>query len=282
MQRSQQTQRESNSNIFRMAFAIGGFVSLFLLLFQPFGLKVNLFDASFFIVLGIGVMNSVVTLLNHLVIERFVEKVFLNHWDDRINKNLWRLWSLFLLLMSNFIYLSALTGFENVSLISFLRFSGQVLLIAIIPVSFLLLYQRARQNEQYRRSSRTLSETLEQQPESTTTFTLKNENNKTVLSLSLNEFLYLESADNYVAVHHLQQDELQRDLLRHSLKGIEAQLEGIPVVRCHRSYIVNLTQALKLSGNAQGMQLQLKQGVKVIPVSRNYIESVKAAIEALA
>jgi len=282
MQRSQKTQRESNSNIFHMAFAMGGFVSLFLLLFQPFGLKVNLFDASFFIVLGIGVMNSAVTLLNHLVIERFVGKVFSNHWDDRINKNLWRLWSLFLLLMSNFIYLSAITGFENVSLISFLRFSGQVLLIATIPVLFLLLYQRAKQNEQYRRSSRTLSETLEQQTETTATFRLKDETNKTVLSLSLNELLYLESADNYVAVHHLQQDELQRDLLRHSLKGIEAQLEGMPVVRCHRSYIVNLTQTVKLSGNAQGMQLQLKQGDQTIPVSRKYIEFVKAAIERLA
>lgn len=165
---------------------------------------------------------------------------------------------------------------------SFLTFSGQVILIAIIPVSFLLLYQRAKQNEQYRRHSMTLSEALQHQAQRTDTITLKDETGNTVLNVPLQELLYLTSADNYVSVHYLQAGDIKRDLLRQTLKGIEDQLKDMPVIRCHRSYIVNLTQAVKLTGNAQGMNLHLRHGAETIPVSRKYMASIKAAIENLA
>jgi DNA-binding LytR/AlgR family response regulator len=45
-------------------------------------------------------------------------------------------------------------------------------------------------------------------------------------------------------------------------------------VKCHRSCIVNLDKVVKVSGNAQGFKLHLKETDFVVPVARKYSEVV--------
>ena len=42
------------------------------------------------------------------------------------------------------------------------------------------------------------------------------------------------------------------------------------IIRCHKSYIVNLCNVEKLLGNAQGYKLVMSNMDKQIPVSRNF------------
>ena len=71
----------------------------------------------------------------------------------------------------------------------------------------------------------------------------------------------------------MQENQLQKALLRSSLSHLETQLPG-PVVRCHRSYLVNLHQVGQVTGNAQGYRLHLHGGQAVVPVARRYAETV--------
>jgi DNA-binding LytR/AlgR family response regulator len=61
---------------------------------------------------------------------------------------------------------------------------------------------------------------------------------------------------------------------------MEEQLQSTAVVRCHRSFLINVNAIEHVSGNAQGLRLQLVMvsGVEV-PVSRSYIPKLRALLD---
>lgn len=80
------------------------------------------------------------------------------------------------------------------------------------------------------------------------------------------EFLYAESADNYVKVFYTG----GQQLIRSTLKQLEDSFRGNErIFRCHRTYLVNLDRVIHISGNAQGYKLHLEGVVQTIPVSRS-------------
>ena len=84
------------------------------------------------------------------------------------------------------------------------------------------------------------------------------------------DLLYLEAADNYVRIFYQKNGAVADVLLRSTLKKMEQQLAGYPqLFRCHRTYIVHLDQVERVSGNAQGYKLHLKNCSALVPVSRS-------------
>ena len=51
--------------------------------------------------------------------------------------------------------------------------------------------------------------------------------------------------------------------------------ESSSLKRCHRSHLVNLKKVKNISGNAQGLKLELINQSEMVPVSRNYIPIIK-------
>jgi DNA-binding LytR/AlgR family response regulator len=96
-------------------------------------------------------------------------------------------------------------------------------------------------------------------------FTAENERDK--LRVSLNELLYIESADNYSRFVYVSNPP---ELMRASLSRLETQLTTELLVRCHRSYLVNLTKVKKVRGNAQGYRLGLEGSEFEVPVARRF------------
>ncbi len=88
--------------------------------------------------------------------------------------------------------------------------------------------------------------------------------------LEIDNLLYIESADNYCSVVFLQDDKPKKELLRSSLSRLEAQINDNRIIRCHRSYIVNLNLVSAVTGNAQGYKLHLEKAREIIPVARKY------------
>ena len=84
------------------------------------------------------------------------------------------------------------------------------------------------------------------------------------------KLLFIESADNYSEVVFLQNGQPKKTLLRGSLSRFEEQAHHPDVVRCHRSFVVNLQRVESISGNAQGYKLQLQNYPSPIPVARRY------------
>ena len=91
---------------------------------------------------------------------------------------------------------------------------------------------------------------------------------------------YAEAMQNYVTVWFLDNDSLQKEVLRATVSSIEEQLSDCAVIRCHRSYLVNVDAVEKVTGNAQGLRLKLS-GItqEEVPVSRSYINKIRAFID---
>jgi DNA-binding LytR/AlgR family response regulator len=111
---------------------------------------------------------------------------------------------------------------------------------------------------------------------------LISENDKDKLALKPEELLFIESADNYSNVVFYRNNKIHKQLLRGSLKRLESQISFPYIVRCHRSYIVNLKLIHHIKGNAQGYRIEFKNNLSdTIPVSRNYSKALFERLESL-
>jgi hypothetical protein len=111
--------------------------------------------------------------------------------------------------------------------------------------------------------------------------TLTGENKGDKIQVALSQILYIKSADNYCELAVYNDKIVSHQLLRSSLTSILKQLpEKSLVLRCHRSYAVNLALVETSSGNAGGLKLVMNTvGVTVnVPVSRTYVGTIKQAL----
>jgi DNA-binding LytR/AlgR family response regulator len=100
---------------------------------------------------------------------------------------------------------------------------------------------------------------------------------KSVLKFSVKKenFLYLESAENYVSICYLNKDKVSKYLLRDTLKKMEENFAGTDIVRCHRSYMVNFEKVKVIRKDKDGLKLELDNpSVIDIPVSKTYVDNV--------
>lgn len=85
----------------------------------------------------------------------------------------------------------------------------------------------------------------------------------------------IEAAGNYVTILYLNGDRLVRYSLRNTLKGIENTCAEGPLVRCHRSYYLNLDRVKLLRKEADGLYAEIDhEKVEDIPVSKSYVTEV--------
>jgi len=108
-----------------------------------------------------------------------------------------------------------------------------------------------------------------------TLITFPDEKGDLKISVMLENLLYIESADNYATIYYLNKSGVSQFLLRNSLKWMEENLtKETPLVRCHRSYIVNMDKVKILKKIKGGIVLELDEGrTPDIPVSKTYYES---------
>ena len=148
-------------------------------------------------------------------------------------------------------------------------------LVLLLPYTILWLYFAFKDKKQ-------LLEQLDTQQEQTDTHTKKqliafpDEKGELRISLMLDNLLYIESADNYVTIYYLNKSKTSSYLLRNSLKWIEENLtQETPLVRCHRSYIVNLDNVKVLQKTKNGIFLELDTiSTPDMPVSKTYYNQV--------
>lgn len=107
------------------------------------------------------------------------------------------------------------------------------------------------------------------------TITLNDENGKPRLTIKSGGILYVGANDNYVNVYYLDNDKVGYTMLRNNLKTLEKQLDAYGIVRCHRSYMVNLHRVTIISREKDGMYTTLdSNAVSRIPISKSYSEEV--------
>ncbi|MBQ8270233.1 MAG: LytTR family transcriptional regulator [Bacteroidaceae bacterium] len=95
------------------------------------------------------------------------------------------------------------------------------------------------------------------------------------LSVAKENLIYIESADNYICIWYLKNEQLKKQLMRITMKEISEQLADSNIVRCHRSYMVNLDLVKVMRREKENLFLELGvPNVKEIPISKTYGEQV--------
>ncbi|MEM6318686.1 MAG: LytTR family DNA-binding domain-containing protein [Bacteroidota bacterium] len=260
------------------------FVTLFLYVFEPFGLNFYPGPYLFFICAGFGL----VTILFGLLF-RFIDIKVLKLQKDVSSWTLgkWIMNTLCLILtisVGNFLYLSLLNYGLNWDVFdapfyAFLWMIVDTFLVGIFPIALSGLIMQLRASKQYQSQAADLQTNLSKPKNDAQKITLSSQNGNQSLAVETSTILFVESMQNYVTVHHLTEQRLQKTVLRNTISNIEQQLASTSVIRCHRSFLVNTDLVEKVAGNAQGLRLALTNLPETtIPVSRKYIATLRAQI----
>lgn len=256
--------------------SVGLFTTLFLLVFQPFG--VSNFDPNFKIslefLLAIGSVGLVVSAA--LAINEFLLRPLLLKDPGRAHMIGWLAWVYVLVATVSFLQYNFLGNWHDMRWSSYFGFLRDISLLISFPVAGFIFYIRHESLKTRFVALRSIQ--LDAPTEKL--IHLTSENEKDNVSIALDRLLYLESQDNYVAVVHMDQGVRRATLIRSSLKRIEATLNEPLLPRCHRSFIVNLHRVRTCHGNRHGLKLSIEGAEKPIPVSRAYTDSILRALGA--
>lgn len=108
---------------------------------------------------------------------------------------------------------------------------------------------------------------------------LISDNRSEKMVLEPGTLILVRSAENYVEILYQENQSIQKKLLRATMKSIEDQLQEFSeMVRCHRTCIINTLFVIKMHSTAHGCRLRILDYDEEIPVSRQYMLGVKAAL----
>ena len=95
------------------------------------------------------------------------------------------------------------------------------------------------------------------------------------ISVQAKSIFFIASQDNYVEIHYELGGKLLNYLMRCRTARLEKQLEGTSLIRCHRSYIVNVDNISQFKReNSRAFLLLSHPEAKKIPVSRSYYKTI--------
>ncbi len=265
---------------YRQAWLFGLFVFLFLFVFKPFGLEgtgPNLLR----ITLGYGgVCFLVMIFLNVFVMRIFPNYFEEDHWT--LGRDLF--WSMVNVMMIGFCNLlfSLWMGIGGMNWNTIFTLQLYTFLVGVFPVSVSLLWKENRLRHKHIRASEALPVRMSTTDERISRIRIESENQGESFDLDKNDLLYLQSAENYIEVYFVESGKTQKRVIRNTLKKFAKDWEAEPsLFRCHKSYLINLTRVLAITGNAQGLKAQVEHVDITIPISRLLIDELKQRMESL-
>lgn len=268
------------------AFLFGGFVFLFLFAFQPFGLSM-LPSGILRISAAYGLITTVIMLCMNIVAP-IAFRILFDESKWTIGKEIvWTLLNIIVIALANLWYTHA-QGFIQMSIYGFFVFSFYTIAVGLFPVTGLILWRAARLHKNFSSTSEAISNRLKHNFNSESTVTenpesnlqlnendpihdfisIQGEGESEAIQVRRDALLYLKSSGNYVEIY-FEVGASRRRVIRATLKSMAKDLEEYQeFFRCHKQYIVNLNKVERVSGNAQGLKIQLYRDYAEIPVSR--------------
>ena len=158
---------------------------------------------------------------------------------------------------------------------------GCILLIIAIPYTILTLYAAYKsKTEELDMLQYKLSLSSEPSVMYPSLVNLYDYNGALKLTINSETLYYMESQDNYVKIYYENQGKLLSYMLRSRTKTIEENLAETSMVRCHRSYMVNVMKInhIKKGGKARYIVLSNNE-IKPIPVSKSYFKNLVEKID---
>ena len=116
-------------------------------------------------------------------------------------------------------------------------------------------------------------------PEHTEIINLMDNNGNLKLSVKLDNLYYIKAEDNYINVFYQRSGAIASYLLRCKMQTIADNcVDSSSLMRCHRSYIVNIKKVSVLHNEADGFVIDFeREGLDSVPVSKTYSAKVLEA-----
>ena len=256
-------------------FWVGIFVALFLFLIRPFSIEGEWADLAIASA-GFGAVTVVFGWVFELS-TRYIFRIKTDGPSWTLGK--WILTSIILVVwiaLGNYLFVNWLSDWRALGYFNFIRMIGYTSLIGIFPVALSGILIQLRETQKNEESATDISENLRPTIDANHTIVVLEPESGSELKLDASSVRYVEAMQNYVTVWFVNDGELVKEILRSTLSATEKQFQNSDVVRCHRSYLVNVDTIETVSGNAQGLRLTIRDvsGIE-IPVSRSFIPKIK-------
>jgi hypothetical protein len=269
--------RDEIARLFILSFA----VFLFILFFQPFPLGLLEYNDRLLYVTGFGVMYFLFAYLILVLLPKFFPQM-LKISECEKNPPLTPYIILLVLTILSFTFYIRYVGKTPVSIYIVFK----VFLVCLLPLIILkILYKNKSMEtiisvlkEQNRANLLKLNEY--EKPVQEEEFEIISENKSDRLSLKYRDIVFVKSADNYIEVYYIENNLVEKKMVRNTLKNIENQLFRHPgLIKCHRTRIVNINYIDKIVRDFNGYCLKMNCFDEKLPVSRQFLMQVREAIQ---
>jgi len=259
-------------NITRSIFLTAIFALIFINIYSPFNVNYwyKITDAELLFYSSLIILTGVlVVVISRIIMFRYYKK---GNRLSYLNYGIWILaeitsMALFYALYEQLI-LHDPRQFPDIFVIAVRNTS----LVLLLPYSVIWLYLSWKDKKM---KLEALSGSVTLINERTVMIPFKDERGVMKLSIKKDDFLYCRGSDNYVTIFYTDREKHSKFMIRNTLKNIEKQLAAFPVVRSHRSYIVNLEKVKLIEKTKEGMMIKLDtEQIIEIPVSRTYMNEV--------
>ncbi len=242
-------------------------MTLFLYIFQPSGIS-NIESKKFLICLGFGVSGALAYYIYEVIFDQILK---LQNGKPNWTYGKWILYSLgvlFSISLVNFLYIRILFfGYIQWNLFPYMISGVFMFGIPMLILSTIFLLNQEKKYE-------LIANEINLQ--NINTSSLPTSEDLVIFDIPINQIKYVEALQNYVLIGFINSDgQLKRETVRATLKSILNESIGSPIVRTHRSYLVNQDAIIATEGNAQGLLLTLSNCDVKIPVSRTYVPIFK-------
>ncbi len=264
-------------------FIISIGVFLFVLFFQPFPLETLDYNNRLLYVAGFGAITFLISVFILVGLPFIFPKWFkTSEWESGPPFILNIL--LLILTATAFAFYIRFVGKSSLSLYIIFK----MVLVCLIPTFILVILYKNKSQER-------MIELLREQNKA---YVLKineyekNSGQKEINIFSANksdnvtlkskDIIHIKSADNYIEIFYLENDSIEKKIIRNTLKDIETQLsEYKNIIRCHRTSLINIFYIEKLTRDYSGYSLLVSELAEKVPVSRQYVLQIKHAISTI-
>lgn len=256
------------SNIIRLIIFTALFALVFINIYKPFNSE-NWYNVSafmFFVFSSLVILTGVLVVVIIRIIIYFHSK---KHKITYLKYGIAILSEVFFMAVFYTLYRLFLKHWEGDIMAIFQESLINTALVLLLPYAIMILYFSWKDKEN---KLRLLGDEIII-PEKNPIIFFYDERDEMMLSMKQDTLLYLEAADNYVKIWYLQKGEVTHFLLRNTLKAMEEKFKNSHIIRCHRSYMVNMDQVKVIRREKAGVYLDLGlDKVPDVPISKTYFE----------
>lgn len=257
----------------KLVFFISIGVLGFIFLFQPIDREEFTKLEMLYLAIGLAASTFLVLTVNLMVLPSLLPKLFnRDRWSIK-REIIWNFWSLITISFFYYLFYTKLFGIIFISFISIWKIG----LLALVPIALLIVINYHRLLRANLKTSKRLNEKLiERKDQLDRLIQLNSDYKKDSLLVKANAIVLIKAADNYIEVFYQSDGKVIKQMIRNSMKNVEIALKEFSfIIKCHRSFIVNINHIINVQGNSQGYKLFFENISFPAFVSQLYIGDFK-------